>query len=182
MQTEKNGKQKKDKNAAVDTAHSNASASTKQLETQVAEPDATKVAPSDEQDTTMKASDLSDEQQAIDNAPVGNEWQEVGKAHRASPRCDAQKSVTGRDARTNSPSRYQVLKDMEEGELESSSSDEEDAESSDLPPQEVKTSSKDGGKTKTTSRNRAGANNQGQNDKKKSAKPTKTKNASNRRH
>ncbi|CAN6882252.1 unnamed protein product, partial [Brassica oleracea] len=91
--------------------------------------------------------------------PRENEWQDVGIAHRASPWRETQNSA---------------LNDIEEGELESSSSDEDDeAESSDPPQKEIKTIPQNANKAKTSSRNKAGTNPQVQNDKKKSAKPTK---------
>ncbi|KAF2558163.1 hypothetical protein F2Q68_00014881 [Brassica cretica] len=72
--------------------------------------------------------------------PRENEWQDVGIAHRASPWRETQKSVSGNNIRTICPSRYLALNDIEEGELESSSSDEDDeAESSDPPQKEIKT-------------------------------------------
>ncbi|KAF3583845.1 hypothetical protein F2Q69_00028567 [Brassica cretica] len=91
--------------------------------------------------------------------PRENEWQDVGIAHRASPWRETQKSVSGNNIRTICPSRYLALNDIEEGELESSSSDEDDeAESSDPPQKEIKNIPQNANKAKTSSRNKAGTN------------------------
>lgn len=124
----------------------------------------------------MNNDDLKPALENSEMVPRENEWQDVGIAHRASPWRETQNSVSGNNIRTISPSRYQALNDIEEGELESSSSDEDDeAESSDPPQKEIKTIPQNANKAKTSSRNKAGTNPQVQNDKKKSAKPTKKK-------
>lgn len=134
--------------------------------------------PLDERTADPKSSPESSEK------TEANQWQDVGKANRTSPRRETQKNVSGNNIRTASPSRFQVLGDIEEDELESSSSgeDDEDDEASGPPHKEIKTISQDVDKPKTTSRSKAGANPQVQTDRKKSAKTTKIKNASNRRH
>ncbi|CAN6982863.1 unnamed protein product [Brassica oleracea var. botrytis] len=109
-------------------------------------------APHDEHDTALNKNDPKPAVENSEMVPGAKEWQDA-------------------------------LNDIEEGGLESSSSDEDDEPESFEPPQkEIKTIPQNADKAKTSFRNKAGTNPQVQNDKKKSAKPTKNKNASNRRH
>lgn len=133
------------------------------------------------QDVLLEVIDPTSGKQDGEGSSEVNEWKDVGKSNRASPRRETQK-VPDRDARTGSPSRYQVLDEMEEGELESSSSDETEEESPDPPQKEEKAIAQAAGKVKTNARNKPGTSQQGQNEKKKSTKTTKNKTASNRRH
>ncbi|CAN6813423.1 unnamed protein product, partial [Brassica oleracea var. botrytis] len=149
----KNGKQKKDKSVVTEEAQPESVGND---------------APHDEHDTALNKDDPKPAVENSEMVPGANEWQDVEKAHSASPRRETQKTA---------------LNDIEEGKLESSSSDEDDEpESSDPPQKEIKTIPQKADKAKTSSRNKAGTNPQVQNDKKKSAKPTKNNNAPNRRH
>lgn len=176
---EKKGKKKKDRSTATEDVRTEVAVDSNKEVEKIVETETPQV----EHGTTLHKEDSLSGSKSSEDSLEENEWQDVDKVHRASPRRETQSTVSGSSTRTISPSRYQALDDIEEGELESSSSDEEDADQlSHPPPKELKAPSQIVDKAKTSTRKKTGANPQVQNDKKKNAKPTKTKNASHRRH